>query len=278
MKTLLVGQIDEKALNLLENNTELQKVTMEDFPNNNYPEVQAIVLRTYTELREQQLSLLPNLKYVVSCSVGLNNLDMDLLKEKNIELIFCPGSNSNSVAEHTLFLLLSLLRQEKPFPELKGKTVGIIGFGFIGKLVAKKLLGFGAKIIAFDVIEQEQKVLDDLQVEMKSFEEVAKEADILTVHVPLNKFTKHLISDSIFSNMKPGSFFINTSREEVIDEKSLLSHYQKFKGIGLDVYSENLKNNLGGNIIFTNHVAAQGEDSFREMCFQPVNLFIEKTK
>ncbi len=282
MKTLLVGPIHEEAHNLLQQNTELQEVSVENFPNSTYPETEAIVLRTYTELKESQLNLLPKLKYVVSCSVGLNNLDLDLLKERNIELLFCPGSNANSVAEHTLFLMLSLLRQEKPFPEMKGKTVGIIGLGYIGKLVARKLLGFGAKVVAFDVIEQDPVLLEELKVEMKSFEEVAKSADILTVHVPLNKHTANLISDSVFSNMKEGSFFVNTSREEVIDEASLLNHYSKFKGNGLDVFSDNLKTNLQektslqGNLIFTNHVAAQGEDSFKEMCLRPVKLLVEK--
>ena len=275
MKTLLIGPIHEEAHQLLKQHTELTEVSVEDFPNNQFPEIEAVVLRTYTELKD--LSNLPNLKYVVSCSVGVNNLDLDLLKQKNIELIHCPGTNSNSVAEHTLHLILSLLRRKIPFPELKGKTVGIVGFGHIGKIVAKKLKGFECNIIAFDVIEQDPEVLKELNTTIKSMEEVAKESDIITIHVPLNKYTHHLINEEFFGNMKPNSFFINTSREEIIDEDALIKHKDKFRDIGLDVFSENQKTHLAGALL-TYHVAAQGEESFKRMCLEPVEKFLQLSK
>jgi D-3-phosphoglycerate dehydrogenase len=281
MRTLLVGEIHPEAKRMLEENTELRLISNDEFVEEvDLPSVEAVVLRTFTRLSEKDLDKLPDLKYVVSCSVGLNNLDLDALKKKGIKLIHCPGSNANSVAEHTLYLILSLIRKNKPFPELKSKTVGIIGLGYIGKVVARKLLGFEAKVIAFDVIPQNPEVLKELRVEMKSFDEVVREADVLTVHVPLNKHTENLINGKVFEEMKEGVFFVNTSRAEVIDEEALLKNIMKFNGLGLDVYSDDLKEKLANekNVILTDHVGAQGEDSFKEMCLRPVNTFLEDVK
>ncbi len=273
MKTLLIGTLQKDVEALLSEKTELTKTNNEEFSQGTFPEIEAVVLRTYTELKKEQLNKLPKLKYVVSCSVGINNLDLEELKLRNIELIHCPGTNANSVAEHTLYMILSLLRRKKPFAELKGKTVGIVGLGHIGKLVAKKLKGFEAKVIAFDVIEQDPEILKELQVEMKSFYEVLSTSELVTIHVPLNKHTTHLINKEAFAKMKDNIFFVNTSRAEVIDEEGLLENYQRFRGVALDVYSDNLQ--LEGALL-TEHVAAQGEDSFKRMCLEPVEILLDK--
>lgn len=292
--TLLVGEIHRDALKILEDNTRVTKINTETFLRaGKFPDVEAIVLRTFTPLKKAELDKLPQLKEVVICSVGTDNLDLELLKQRNIHLIHIPGTNANSVAEHTLYLLLSLLREDskKPFAELKGKTVGIIGLGAIGKLVAKKLVGFEARLFAFDVIEQDLAVLKDLRVEMKDYDSVLKEADIVTIHVPLNKYTEKLVTVNSFAKMKKNCFFVNTSRAEVIDEIALLQAYRdsKFRGIALDVCSPQLKdellkesldsNNLmKKNVIITDHCAAQGEDSFREQCLKPVEEFVKFLK
>ncbi|PIZ50642.1 hypothetical protein COY27_06560 [Candidatus Woesearchaeota archaeon CG_4_10_14_0_2_um_filter_33_13] len=274
MLTLLIGEIHSDAHLMLKENVELKQVSNEIFLTETWPGIEAVMLRTYTTLKDKELLLLPNLKYVVSCSVGIDNLDLELLKQKGIKLIHCPGSNANSVAEHTLYLILSLLRKEKPFPELKGKTVGIVGFGYIGQEVAKKLQGFECKIIAYDVIEPDKYLLQNLNVKMVSLEEISKKSDIVTIHVPFNKYTQRMINEKFLSSLKKNAFFINTSREEVIDEEALLNHQEKFAGIGLDVYSEKLEKGLKGNVLLTPHIAAQGEDSFREMCLQPIKKFL----
>lgn len=280
MEVLLIGNIHPEAEKLLKGHTNVKQITNGEFiTQENFPETEAVMLRTFTNLGRKELDKLPRLRYVVSCSVGFNNLDVKALNERKVELVHCPGTNANSVAEHTLYMMLSLLRKDlqRPVAELQGKTVGIIGLGYIGKIVARKLLGFACKVIAFDVIEQDPEVLRELQVTMKSFAEVVGSADVLTVHVPLNKHTKGLISLDVFRQMKENSFFINTSRAEVIDEEGLLENYEKFRGIALDVYSEELKERLlGENILMTDHVAAQGEESFRKQCVEPVKAFLEK--
>jgi hydroxypyruvate reductase len=283
MKTLLIGEIENSAHKKLKEHTYLRQITNEEFAATTiFPEVEVVVLRTYTQLKEEEIEKMPKLKFVVSCSVGTNNLDILQLQEKGIELIHCPGTNANSVAEHTLYLILSLLREDskRPFAELKGKTVGIVGFGYIGKLVAQKLKGFDAKLIAFDVIEQEPKILQELQVTMKDFDSVLRTADILTIHVPLNTHTHNLINATGFERMKQDAFFINTSREEVINEPDFIDEINegKFRGIGLDVCSKDFmqKVDCGKNILVTNHVAAQGEESFKEMCNAPIDKLLAK--
>jgi lactate dehydrogenase-like 2-hydroxyacid dehydrogenase len=278
MKILVVGEIHPEALALLEEKAELIKVSDEEFTSADKYDVEAIVLRTYTVLQKEQLAKLPHLKYVISCSVGFDNINMDALNERSIEFIRVSGTNSNSVAEHTMFLLLSLLRQDprKPPLELKGKTVGIVGLGHIGKVVATKLQGFDSKIIAFDVIEQDPKLLKELKVEMKPFDKVVSESDIITVHVPLNEHTKHLINNDAFTKMKQNIFLINTSRVEVVDETALIQNQQKLRGIALDVFSDQLKSQLTTYHILTNHQGAQGENSLRNMCVKPVEVFLQK--
>ena len=273
MKTLLIGEIEKEAQKLLKQHTELIAVSS---LKQEYHEVEAVILRTYTKLGKEELALLPNLKCVVSCSVGIDNLNLSELKNRNIELIHCPGSNANSVAEHALYLILALLRNNKPIKELKNKTVGIIGLGAIGKLVAEKLQGFDVKIIAFDVIEQDSKFLQRLNVKMQPMSTVLQNSDIITVHVPLNPHTHSLMGKEQFKLMNENVFFINTSRAEIVDESALME--KRLAGIALDVFSEKMREHLKGNVILTEHVAAQGEDSFKKMCMDPVKKFLEKIK
>ena len=284
IKTLLIGEIHPYSKKLLEERTDLKQISNEQFQEQNFPEIEAVILRTFTKLGKKELAKLPKLKYVVSCSVGIDNLDLEELQKRKIEVICCQGTNANSVAEHTIYLMFSVMREDpqRPFFEIKNKTIGILGFGAIGKLVARKLIGLEANIIAFDVIPQDPKVLEELKVEMKSIEEVLQQADLITIHIPLNKHTEKLINEKLLRLTKEKSFLLNTSRAEVIDEDILLKLIKegKFRGVGLDVYSEKLKEELNklkkNNIILTEHLAAQGEDSFNNMCQEPIKLFLDK--
>ncbi len=279
MKVLLIGNLHPDAQKLLEENSTVTQMTNEEFASSkSLAEFEAIVLRTFTPLRKVDLDKLSGLKYVVSCSTGIDNIDVEELKTKDIELIHMPGLNANSAAEHTLYLMLAVMKESSPPAEIKGKTVGIIGFGMIGKMVAKKLLGFDAKVVAFDVIEQKPEVLEELKVEMKSFEEVLQQADVVSIHVPLNKYTKELINEKAFSFMKDNVFFVNASREEVVEEKALLHHADRFRGIALDVCSNEVKQELQKHktAVITDHVGGKGEDSLREQNLEPVKKLLEK--
>ena len=109
---------------------------------------------------------------------------------------------------------------------------------------------------------------------MKGMSELLEISDIITIHVPLNKHTTRMINDKTMKIMKKNSFLINTSRAEIVDENALIEHKEKFRGIGLDVCSENLMEKLNhNNLKITNHIAAQGEESFKKMCLEPIKKF-----
>lgn len=282
MKGIIVGTVHPDAKRLFFQYVDAQEITQDEFYRGEFSEAEVVVLRTYTLLGKNELDKLKNLKYVVNCSVGTDNISIDELQRRGIRLISCSGTNANSVAEHTLYLLMALLRQDtkKPFFELKNKTVGIVGFGNIGKLVARKLIGFDVKILAYDVIPPDVNVTDEFKVEMTDLFSLAQQSNVVTIHVPLNSHTQGLIRTDFLEKMREGSFFINTSRAEVINENALARAWKsgKLRGLGLDVYSDNLKKKLrNGNIFFTEHVAAQGEDSFREMCMAPLLQFLKET-
>ena len=282
MKVLVIGNIHTEALKLLSSQYDLSIISSEQFLSSSSFDCEVVVFRTFTPMFSPELDKMPNLRFAVLCSVGTDNVDAIEMKKRGIELIFVPGTNANSVAEHTLYLILSLLREDvrSPFAELKNKTVGICGFGAIGKLVATKLKGFGCHVLAFDVIPQDPVVVGDLGVVMVSFEDIFSKSDIISIHVPYMKQTEKLVNDSAFRLIKNGAFFVNTSRAEVIDDEALLVHAPRFRGVGVDVYStmleEGLRRGTCKNIILTPHIAAQGEESFRAQCIRPIEEFLKK--
>ncbi len=284
MKTLVIGQIHPEALALLKNRVSVISMSQAEFDVVDTMDCEVVVFRTFNPMHKTQLDKMPRLKYAILCSVGMDNLDAFEMKRRGIELIVVPGTNANSVAEHVLYLLFALLRQDpkRPFAELRGKTVGICGFGAVGKLVARKLKEFECRVVAYDVVVQDPAVVLELGVTMVSFEEIFSQCDIVSLHVPFMKETQGLVGEKAFSLMKSGSFLINTSRAEIVDEHALLSSLHRFRGVGLDVYSEvlavGLKNGSAvlSHVILTPHVAAQGEDSFRAQCVRPVEEFLKK--
>ncbi len=287
MEILVVGDIHQDAVKKLLSIGKVHHVSREHYLHQTlFNNIDTLVVRTFSPVQAVDLAKFPQLQYVVSCSVGIDNIDLAQLKKRNITLVNCTATNANSVAEHTLYLLFALLRQDpqKPFLELKGKIVGICGFGAIGKIVAQKLQGFEAKVIAYDVVPQDEKVLKELNVTMVDLDTLLFSSDIISIHVPLFPQTREMINTHCFSKIKKNTFFINTSRAEVIDEAAFADAARKglFRGIGLDVYSEQLKAELTislcKNIITTPHLAAQGEDSFREQCVKPVEELAKKLK
>ncbi len=258
-----------------------------------------LVIRTYTPVDKIVLDAGKRLKYIVSCSVGLDNIDIDECDKKGISVINAPGSNANAVAEHTVLLMLSSLRnislatkkinkgdwnkKELIGKEIQKKIIGLFGFGKIGRLVAEKLSGFGVKLIAYDPYPPQIDVFKGLNVEKVDKEGIISKSDIISVHVPLTKETRYMFNSEMFSKMKKGVIIINTSRGGVINEKDLEKSLVsgKIYSIGLDVFENEplqkesfLLKNKKSNI--TPHIAALTQESFRNMCVMSVNNFLER--
>lgn len=194
-----------------------------------------------------------NLKILARYGVGLDNVDVEYAVKKGIAVVSAPNAPSQSVAELTIGLLFSVARRipllnakvkagEWPKGkyigiEIAGKTMGIVGFGRIGRLVAQMAKSLGMNILASDVIDVSKEVakIGGRQVPL---EELLRQSDVVTIHVPLTPETYHLLNAERLSLLKDGAIIINTSRGEVIDHEALLKHLDRLWGVGLDVLPE----------------------------------------
>src|SRR3989344_383195 len=208
-----------------------------------------------SQLDEAVLSQLPNLKMITTRSTGFDNVNMDEAKKRNIAVCNVPTYGENTVAEHTFGLILNLSRKiyksiesvkEHGFVpdglrgfDLKGKTLGIIGTGHIGQHVARIANGFEMIVLATDTHEN-KKLAKKLQFKYVSLEELLKNSDIVTLHVPYDKDTHHLLNVQNMFLMKKGSYLINTARGGIVETAALVDALEQgiLAGAALDVLEE----------------------------------------
>jgi phosphoglycerate dehydrogenase-like enzyme len=234
----------------------------------------------------------PNLKLIQTVSAGTNMLDIAALNELGILVANNGGGNAVAVAEHTVTLMVSVYRKmhlqfravkdrqwagdlrEKWLSqayELTDKTVGIVGLGRIGQRVARRLQGWDCRLIYHDVAKFPPGLEEALHITRVSLDELLRTADIITLHVPLNRRTKGMISDREFGLMKPTAVLINACRGPVVDEAALIRALkaQKILGAGLDVLEDEptpANNPLldMDNVLVTPHLAALAQESFEK--------------
>ena len=194
------------------------------------------------------------IKLIALRSAGFNNVDLDAAKKANITVVRVPAYSPHAVAEHAVALIMTLNRKthkaynrvrEGNFSlekligfDLFQKTVGIIGTGKIGEAFARIMLGFGCKVIAYDITQNQ--ILIDSGIKYCSFDEVIQQADIISLHCPLTEKTLHLIDKQAISKMKNGIMLINTSRGALIDTPAVVEALKtkKLGYLGLDVYEQ----------------------------------------
>ncbi len=212
------------------------------------------IISVFTDSRvdEKIISQLPNVKMIATRSTGFDHIDLVQANKQKITVCNVPIYGENTVAEHTFALLLDLSRniyksiqsvKEKGFSvhglrgfDLKGKTLGIIGTGHIGKHIARIAKGFEMNVIAFDPFP-DKKAAKQLDFKYVSMEELLKNADVITLHVPDNEKTHHLINSGNINLIKKGAYLINTSRGGIIETATLVSALDCgiLAGAGLDV-------------------------------------------
>ena len=233
---------------------------------------------------ERLLARAPKLKAIARFGVGIDNLDLEACKRHGITVSNCPGINTNSVAEHALMLILGLIRHLRECDqssregrwlrimhhELRGQTVGLLGFGAVGRRLAELLGPFGVKLIAYDKYPNEVQA-QRLGVTLMSQEEVISQADILSLHTPATPETTHLINQDSISIMKDGAFLVNTSRGVVVDEAAVYEALQsgKLGGYGADVFEHEppTKDNplfACENYLCTPHLAAESYENWTQ--------------
>lgn len=215
-------------------------------------DVEIVSIFVYSKIDKDVLDKLPNLKLVTTRSTGFDHIDIEECKKRNIAVSNVPFYGENTVAEHTFGLILSLsrnihtayvrtLRQDysieglKGF-DLKGKTIGIIGGGHIGLHVVRAAKSFGMNALVYDTSHNDF-MAEVLEFTYVPLEELLSKSDVITLHVPENKFTHHLINKESIGLIKKGAILINTSRGGIIDTDALIEALDKkiLAGVGLDV-------------------------------------------
>ena len=208
-----------------------------------------IIIRSRIPLDKNFLEKASHLKFIARVGAGMENIDVVTAEKLGIKLISSPEGNRDAVAEQTLGMLLVLMnrlfissqqvkngiwkREENRGTELKGKTFGIIGYGNMGKAVAKRLSGFGVRVIFHDILPN----LSDEFAQQVSLSELQKEADIISLHLPYSEQSKYYIDSSFIANMQKDFYLINTARGQHIKTKSLVEALKsgKILGAALDV-------------------------------------------
>lgn len=210
---------------------------------------QGIIIRSRIPLDKNFLTKASHLKFIARVGAGMENIDIETAENLGIKLINSPEGNRDSVAEHVVGMLLILMnrlfiasnevkngiwkREENRGDELLGKTFGIIGYGNMGKATAKRLSGFGVKVIFHDILPN----LSDEFATQVSLEELQKRADILSLHIPLTEETHYLVDEEFISKMEKNFYFVNTARGKNLKTKALVEAIESGKVLGacLDV-------------------------------------------
>jgi len=209
-------------------------------------------------LTGKHMDAAPKLKLIQKWGIGVDTIDLKAASERGIPVAITAGSNATVVAEHTVMLMLAtykrltyvdrnlrqgrwLKSESRAFSyQLRGKTVGIIGLGNIGKEVAKRVRAFDCRVIYYDKVRPGSEVEQRLGVEFRTLDDLMAEADIVTLHVPLAPDTRNLIDARRLSLMKPKSILVNCARGGVVDEASLVDALRsgRIHGAGIDVFAE----------------------------------------
>ena len=262
MKVLVTGRLPDTVLSRIEKDCEVE-LNRHDKPMHreeilsNIGDKDGLLCMITDRIDKDLIISAQRLKIIANYGVGFNNIDVEVATEKGILVTNTPDVLTDATADLTIALILASgrrlvegdrrtragqFRYWAPFHflghEITGKALGIIGFGRIGKAVAKRAAGFDMKVIYYNTRRLESSEEKMLNVEYVDLNTLLEEADFISLHVPLSSQTMHLIGPNEFKKMKPSAYLINTSRGPVVDEKALLEalNNKEIQGAGLDVY------------------------------------------
>jgi glyoxylate reductase len=251
-----------------------------------------VIVGDYTmqvHITREMCYAMQKVRLIAQPSTGYDHIDVDACAEKGIPVANIGGANAVSVAEWTIMVALALLRRlveahertsrgewpqwefmEKGTFELNGKTWGIIGFGRIGREVAKRVKAFNMKILYYDKVQYPKEVEEEYGVEYAPLHKLLRVSDVVSIHVPLTPETRHMIGEKELRLMKPSAILINPARGEVVDEEALARALKEgwIFGVAVDVYSREppgldhpLLKLKGVNLILTPHIAGATTES-----------------
>jgi D-3-phosphoglycerate dehydrogenase len=238
-KVLIPTKLDKIAAEILINNGNYDVVQDDSVPvadlATRHPDAYALIVRS-EKVTPAVIDALPALKVIIRAGAGYDTIDTKYARRRGVDVMNTPGANSNAVAEEVVALMLADARfivaadantrsggwEKKAFMgrELAGKTVGIMGLGNIGRLVAKRLMGFDCRLLGYDPVIAPQRA-EEIGVSLVSLETMFTESDFITLHVPLNEDTANMVGEPLLMRMKSGATLINCARHGIIDEDAL---------------------------------------------------------
>lgn len=284
MKVLVSDPLSDEGLAILQKNFDVDIITglSEDELVSKINEYDALVIRSGTQVTRKVIEAADKLKIIGRAGVGVDNVDIEAATEKGIIVTNAPEGNMLSAAEHTIAMMMSMARnipqanssmkagkwERKNFMgvEVNGKTLGVIGLGRIGAEVAKRAQGLNMNILGFDPYVSEERA-QELGITLATVNEIAKEADFITVHTPLTKETRNILDTDQFNIMKKCARVINCARGGIINEEALADALKngKIAGAALDVYVNEPPTTSPlltcDNIIMTPHLGASTEEA-----------------
>jgi D-3-phosphoglycerate dehydrogenase len=291
VKILLASSIDPETVEALERDQDVVRAF--NAPEHELVELvqdrEVLVFRSGVTISSAVVEAGSNLELILRAGSGLDNIDLTAAERRGIQVVRVPGSSAKPVAEHTFALLLSLVRKvsladrllraghwpkaELGGPLLTGRTIGIVGAGRIGSRVGEMAAAWGMRAIGC-VDRPDAVVAEALRargIELTDFDTVVEQSDFLSLHVPLDARTHHMIDAQVLARMKPGSFLVNMARGGVVDEQALLAALtsgERVLGAALDVHEtegEGTMSPLGEqpNVVLTPHIGAMAWDAQR---------------
>lgn len=296
MNVLIIDDIHPYLINFFEQ----KQIGYQYLPNCQKEEVyslieqyEGLVVRSKIKIDRSFLEKAKKLRWIARAGSGLDNIDIAATQEKNITLLNAPEGNRDAVAEHCLGMLLSLMnklhtahqevkqkiwqREANRGVELKGKTIGIIGYGNTGKEFAQRLSVFGCQVLAYD---HKENIPSDNFAEIVPLEQIQQKADVISLHVSLNEQSRMMFNENFIEKCSKNFILLNTSRGEVADLQAILKGLQtgKILAAGLDVL-ENEKLDMlsqeqervfqellkSPNVLITPHVAGWTQESYKKI-------------
>lgn len=284
---LISGAIHADALSMFQSQKNLTIEYLPDAPRAVLDEkiktAHVLVSRSETDVDRALIDRAPLLKVIARAAVGVGNIDIDYASERGILVINCPGKNTNSAAELTFGLMLGLMRHidraaaaiskgewnRHRFTgrELRGKRIGIVGLGNVGHRVARFARGFEMEVMAFDPYIAPDMFERYGAVQAHSMLELVKQSDILTMHVPLNKETKYMLTEDMIAALPKGAIIVNAARGGLADEKVLLKYLNSghLAGVAIDTWEKEPNTNTAlashERVIGTPHIGASTDEA-----------------
>lgn len=299
-RSVLVGtNLSQEALKSLKDETLLEITYEPDFPQKyqemNLGSYSGLITRTDPPLSQDLLSKFENLEVICRAGVGLDHIDLNYCQKNNIKVFNTATANRISTAEHTLGLIISLARNihsatqelksgswnrsQNIGTEIQGKTLGIIGLGNIGSLVAEKAQALGLKVLATD------PYIENAPIKLVPLVELLSQSDFVSLHVPLTDETKSMVDKDFLSQMKKTAYLVNTSRGPVAPQHTIAEalRLNKIAGAALDVFDQepfcdgNMFKDLP-QAILTPHVAGQTQESLERTGLESAQTILQYFK